>query len=257
MTTQSRPRHIRDIAHLYLSRRHGAAPVTLSILVTSAGSECFSGLHVANLAMAFSERKIAVSVYELSGMLPNASFYLAHPPGVYLGTRGPDMFHPALRGVSLTFGTVPPPVADAGQRTARLNLFHLPPLRMQERLRESLKRAAGILSPERWMLLLHDNAGIDLSMAKWLRVEVGPQRTLTVRVGDPGPSLVPGAEHLGAIGGWRPRVVDRVPVVLREPRADVSLEYLSICDSVLSRLNRIARRNHAAAEVSTGNPAGG
>jgi hypothetical protein len=255
MTTQSRPRHIRDIAHLYLSRRHGKAPAALSILVTSAGSECFSGLHVANLAVAFSKRKIAVSVYELSGMLPNASFYLAHPPGVYLGTRGPEMFHPALSGVSLTFGTAP--VADAGQRTARVNLIHLPPLRMQEGLRQSLGRAAGVLTPDRWALLLHDSAGIDLATAKWLRLEAGPQRTLTVRVGDRGPSLVPGAEHLGALGGWRPRVVDRVPVVLREPRADVSLEYLSICDSMLSRLNRIVRRSHAAAEVSTGSPAGG
>ncbi len=261
MTKEPRPRHIRDIAHLFLSRRQASAPAVVSILVTAAGRECFSGLHVANLAMAFATRKFTVRLYDLSGTQPNASFYLAHPPKIYLGERtwGQEAFHPALCGVSVAVDAVPPPAQDAGDRQSQVQLIHLPPLQAPATLRDRVGDATSVLTPNRWTLVLHDTRGVDLAAMEWLRREVEPQRTFTVTVGDPGPPLVPRAEHLGGLGAWKPLVVDRVPVVVREPQARASMEYLAVCDSMLSRINRIRRRTFAAqsTEVPTGHPAGG
>ena len=261
MTKKPHPRHIRDIAHLYLSRRQTSAPAVVSILVTAASHECFSGLHVANLAVAFSARKFTVRLYDLSGTLPNASFYLAHPPKLYLGERswGQEAFHPALCGVSAAVDAVPPPAQDVGDRQSQVHLIHLPSLQAPAMLRERVGEASTVLTPNRWTLVLHDTRGVDLATMEWLRREVEPQRTFTVTVGDPGPPLVPRAEYLGGLGAWKPLVADRVPVVVREPQARASLEYLSVCDSMLSRINRIRRGTLAAqsTEVPTGHPAGG
>lgn len=258
MTKQPRPRHIRDIAHLYLSRRQGGARAVVSVAVTSSRRECFGGLHVANLAVAFARRKLDVRLYELSGTLPNASFYLAHPPRLYLGTRawGQDTFHPALAGVSLTFETAPPPAGGSGR--PQVHLIHLPALSSGDELWGALERAEGILTADRWTLLVHDAGGADAAAARRLGRRIEPQRAFTMTVGGPGPCPVPGVEHLGGLGVWKPLVVDRVPVVLRNPQARASLEYLSICDSLLSRMNGNARRNRAQdTGVSAGHPAGG
>jgi len=55
MGDESKPRHIKDIAHLYLSRmeqRREAPPITL--LVAADTKNAFSSLHTANLAAGLS-----------------------------------------------------------------------------------------------------------------------------------------------------------------------------------------------------------
>jgi hypothetical protein len=85
MNDGQKRRHIRDIAHLYISGSRDRTPAPrVTLVIVGENRACFSGFHAANLAAALSARGCSVRLSERSGLLPNAGFYLALSPSQYI-----------------------------------------------------------------------------------------------------------------------------------------------------------------------------
>jgi len=242
MKDSRRPRHIRDIAHLYLSKKKramGSVPVRL--LVAAQDQTSFSAFHVANIAAAMALRKARVRIHELSGILPNACFYFCHPPHVYMGSRAPVI--PGLHGIDLSFDLPGQVDGDDVDAPFHVTLVHLPPFSVE---RDVLKTADTLtdFDGETWaMLLVGDDAMLPDFQAQFVD-RLGSYRSLVLSTGvgrthidDEGP------RKLGGVFDWEASLPDRVPIVLRSPEIPLSLTYLSVCDSLLGKMVS-ARRRH-------------
>ncbi len=165
MDNTRRPRHIRDIAHLYISRsasKDGSPPRRVYITPTS--RECFGGYHTANIALGFAQKGYAVQLMEISDTLPCSAYFLRLPPSVYLKQKaqgaapspgGPTDTFSAVGGIMVRF-KAPPDVSPDRQsepgfaagitaglrrRTAgAVDVFHLPPASDVDALRQALDK---------------------------------------------------------------------------------------------------------------------
>ena len=168
MTGSARPRHIRDIAHLYLSRRKVPAaaaeegPGPLHLCITSSGRNCMSGFHTANLAAALAERQSDVRIFDLSGAQPNASFYFSHPPALYLDYTGDgrQRFIPALPRVSIAFDLDARPRRVNSPGAPPVTIYHLPPDDM-ESMREVWRSLEDRVGGRGWRVHLTDQPLVD------------------------------------------------------------------------------------------------
>jgi hypothetical protein len=156
MDKTQRPRHIRDIAHLYLSRMPagGRGADARRVLVTAVSRDCFSAYHVANLALGIARRGLEVELIEMSGMLPCAAYFLQMPPRVYIRhkAQSPAESLSALGGVSVRFSPdtesgnpegegAGEGITAGGRRwSGRVAIFHLPPANRQDLLDAALLR---------------------------------------------------------------------------------------------------------------------
>jgi len=238
MTEPTRPRHIRDIAHLYLSRRR--TPETsgtgraLDLLLTSSGRDCMPGFHAANIATVFAQKNAEVRVYELSGVLPNASFYFAHPAALYLGRLdgARARFLPALPGVSVAFDLDARPGRGHGERERVVTLYCLPPDDAADGP-DFWRRLAGSTN-DRWQLhLAGDGARNGARPTPSAGVTARGRFVLDVGVAEQARG---GEASVGGLGDWRWALVDRLPVVLRNPTSRLAAAYHSTCESVLARI---------------------
>ncbi len=262
MDKNQRPRHIRDIAHLYLSRMPagGRGADARRILVTAVSRDCFSAYHAANLALGIARRGMDVELIEMSGVLPCAAYFLRMPPKVYLRhkTQSPGESLSALGGVSLRFSLD----ADSGtpqgagdgittgerrRRTARVTLFHLPLANRQDLFDAALLRVMGtgagagaralVLAPDESMAretgrrLFGGRQGVE-----WKTLSLEKRITTADRLGIEGHSL-------GYLTGWRALLNDRVPCVLRDPQSHVARSYLSVCDVLAAAGSNVKERN--------------
>ena len=104
MNDHRKPRHIRDIAHLYISR----LPARIDrhrVWVTAISRDCFSAYHAANLALGMAHRGHVVELVEASGVLPCTAYFLRLPPRVYIKHKAqcPEESLSALGGIKLKF----------------------------------------------------------------------------------------------------------------------------------------------------------
>lgn len=262
MDKTQRPRHIRDIAHLYLSRMPagGRGADARRVLVTAVSRDCFSAYHAANLALGIARRGMEVELIEMSGMFPCAAYFLRMPPRVYLRhrTQSPGESLSALGGVSVRFS----PDADSGttegagegittggrrRRAARVTLFHLPPASRQDLLDAALLRVLGsgagageralVLAPDESMAretgrrLFNSRRGVE-----WKTLSLVKRITAAERLGIEGHSL-------GYLTGWRALLNDPVPCVLRDPESHVARAYLSVCEVLAAAGSHVKERN--------------
>jgi hypothetical protein len=104
MNDHRKPRHIRDIAHLYISRMPARINRHL-VWVTAASRDCFSAYHAANLALGIARRGHVVELVEASGILPCTAYFLRLPPRVYIKhkTQCPEEPLSALGGITVKF----------------------------------------------------------------------------------------------------------------------------------------------------------
>jgi len=246
MAVTHRPRNIRDIAHLYLSRRVIHTPASsLNIFLTASSKDCFSGFHTANLAAAFSKQKACVRVFELSGLLPNAAFYFSHSPHVYLGWEkvSPREFAPALNAISVAFDPVRLMSEFPQDRGLRVNLIHLPPAGVDGQSAVFLKRVVGRCARERWAIYLTPDGSVcDPDVLRWL----GSRATFSLTVDNGSGSTRPPAVATGSLGSisrWRMALKDRVPVVFRNPNTGLSRQYMAISESILCQINSLRRNS--------------
>lgn len=250
-----RPRHIRDIAHIYLSRmRDRAAVPRLSLIVTSERKELFPAFHVANLAVAFSRRRAHVHVFELSGLHPNVCFHFSHEPRTYLPDPGrAARVIRAFPGITVGFdpAAAPPEGGPASDGYGvRVNMVHLPPVRGRE----------GTAAPPPpagrddyvWGLLLAgdetpggETGGVfgacRPALSFMLRVQGAAPESLLAVASDRAAEFT----DVGVVDGWRHALAERVPVVLRDPGGRLALSYLSVCENLLNRFASWSKSGHA------------
>ncbi len=245
MAETRRPRNIRDIAHLYLSRSPSVTrSTTLNLFLSAETKDCLSGFHAANLAAAIALRQARVRVFELSGLLPNAAYYFSHQPGVYLGSADAPRreFSPALNTISITFD----PIRLMGESSVsdhlRVNLVHLPTIDDGEEFAATLAALKDRCPGERWVLRLTREPGQsrDGLFSEWL--DVSGSFTLLLPESDKVTGAVD-TMSLGSIRRWEAAVEDRVPIVVRNPRSGLAREYVSLCESILGQINSSRRRN--------------
>jgi hypothetical protein len=264
MDNTRRPRHIRDIAHLYISRsasKDGSPPKRVYITPTS--RECFGGYHAANIALGFAHKGYAVQLMEISDTVPCSAYFLRLPPSVYLKQKArvavpsqgaPTDSFSAMGGVMVRFKAPPnvsldiqpEPGLAAGitaglrRRTAgAVDVFHLPPASDVDALNHALDRAtdfgradagarAVVLAPSE--AEAHE-AGNRIFGRRpriaWVTMSLGERSHNADRSQN-------GRQHLGYLAGWRPLLADPLPCLVRDPESHVSRSYFSVCDALLS-----------------------
>lgn len=269
-----KPRHIRDIAHLYLSRMRtpSHSQVRRSLLVAGASKECFSGFHVANLALSLSVQGHSLRLVDLSGLILNSAFFFAMPANIYaanIDARAPRDeragWLSALGGVSLSMG-VPAYAASPDQPGEKgLDVYHLPTLDSDEAFVTALTRITGELGRDAAPTLLCLRPG------RW---DEPPRRVLEgvagrrygLRVDNDEPGGASSFLDLGFIDRWTRFLPDPVPVIVRDPASRLSRSYMSVCERwaadhkgdskehAPSRIARPSRRGRAISAAASAEP---
>ena len=228
---ENRPRHIRDIAHLYLSRLDGPArPGERSILVAGTTRECFPAFHVANIAVTLSTLGHRVDLVELSGHPLNAGFFLSLPAPVYVDEAGDGSAVSALGQVTLTRSLPDRRGLGDGDRngSGHIRVVHLPPVQDRRHLAALEDALEATDSPN----LLY------LAQGEGPAREAGQETGIYV-VDVDGPRRSAGPENavlLGRIDRWRSSLGDPIPPVLRDPQSMLGRAYRSLCESLVSPL---------------------
>jgi hypothetical protein len=242
MTEPTRPRGIRDIAHLYLSRQASRArPAPIDLWVVGEDRRCFPGFHTANLAAALVASKVHVRVFELSRLVLNSAFYFCLPPEAYLSRPASSdrRFVPAMNGVSIVFDSVGLMGETDGSDNASVNLIHLPPLAPDEPFMMTAEELGRRSWADRWGIYLYrgEAGGGAASLGRWLDAK----GVFELSMADVPPSAYLRG-HLGTIPHWQTSVADRIPCVVRDPRSRLSRAYLSVVESLLARIHAVRRR---------------
>jgi hypothetical protein len=253
MENHNKPRHIRDIAHLYLSRLPAKGKSRRSVIyVAAASGDCFGAYHAANIALCCQQQGHRVRLFELSGQLPCCGYFLRLPPSVYIKQKKefPREELSALGGISISF-SVPDPAGDtrgpaqgvaAGFRRSSgsgLDIVHLPPAASREAAEQALRSAEFLhegvapLSVRAVVLAMDDHAAsvaggrlfgkrnsIDWVILSLNRNRPGGANTGVFR------------QSLGYLAGWRPLLADPLPCVVRDPESHVSRSYFSISEAL-------------------------
>jgi hypothetical protein len=276
MGNHNKPRHIRDIAHLYLSRlpeksnRH-----RVLLYIAASAPNCFGAFHATNIALSFQQRGYRVRLIELSGVLPCCAYFLGLPPRVYLKQKKefPDEELSALGGVSIRFA--PPETAAGGHEsapgvpagfrrrpTSRIDIVHLPPV-LADRTAGRAFRSTGPLLDAfgvdrvRAVVLAPDDHGALVAGGRlfgarntvdWVTLSV--QRNPRTEV--QGGKL---RQSLGYLAGWRALLSDPLPCVVRDPDSHVSRSYYAVSEALFSRPNA-TRESHDATERKPSESAG-
>jgi hypothetical protein len=254
-----KPRHIRDIAHLYLSRMPAKAGRHVKrVWVMAESRECFGAYHAANLALGFASSGHAVELVEASGVLPCAAYFLRLPPRVYLKHKAQLPREPlsALGGVAVRFSVDPHVdnqeavasgivVGGRSRRNGRrVEVVHLPPANEAESVRSSLMLAGQCAGEE-------DVRALIVAATDTTASEIG-RRILsayprvhwsTLSLERPSGDRQTGGRSLGYLLGWRPLLSDPVPCVLRDPESHVARSYLSICEALVSPVSTAKERH--------------
>jgi len=233
-----RPRHIRDIAHLYVSRmrkpEHGRR---LRLIVAGAERSCFPGFHTANLAVALAASGCAVRLAEMSGLQPNAGFFLALPPDVYIdgpalnagGTATPVAS--ALSGVDIAFDLAGPPTEANGGR-AVVEVVHAPPAEFESAWRQTAASAVEGFAGAVAVVVLDGGQGVGKRLLAGLP---DPARGYVLRVAGPRGADTPGeVQDLGAVDRWQAALSDRLPPHLRDSESHLARAYRSVAEFILT-----------------------
>jgi hypothetical protein len=267
MDDSPKPRHIRNIAHLYISRvaAKQSDPPT-RVFVVAVSRECFGAYHAANIALGFEQKGYEVELSEISGVLPCSAYFMRLPPRVYIGhkAKSPHEALSALGRVSIRFslsrdrstGDALSGGLEVGPRRRSagvVEVYHLPPLgdieALERVLEESVESAgtqsgrsmaarptAVVLAPNEpearraGRRLFENRTWVDWST---LSLDDRPERPM--RTGNT-------RRCLGYLTGWRSLLSDPLPCVVRDPGSHVSRSYLSICDALISPGNAGKRR---------------
>ncbi|MBI4720081.1 MAG: hypothetical protein HY770_02405 [Chitinivibrionia bacterium] len=263
MSESTRPRHIRDIAHLYLSRVQSSVPATHGRIVLCGESrDCLPAVHAANIAAAFalggarSDPPLEVRLFDVSGLLPNAGYFFGLPPQVYLRrqTMEDGETHPALAGVTVVFTLACRAKPDSPLPRSILDVVHIPPLERRERFYASLAELRK-QPVENTLFVLLQAAN---SAAAGLREEVSPRLRnapcYNIGVEWTGDGWFP--ERIGTVTGWKSSATDRIPAVCRDPHSILAGRYYSLVDGLAFKMRLNARRKVNRAPAPSGPAAG-
>jgi hypothetical protein len=224
-------------------------------LITSDFKHCFSGFHVSNIAVAFASKGIAAQVYELSGLLPNAGFYMSLPPERYIHCNGNEntSLCSGLAGVKIAFSLQAKQGFKRQVSGPRIDLIHMPPVNPERTFRESLDNVkAYCQSPTAALVLKRGDSSNDGDLEKILDKHIPWTKyflNLTRKAQDHSSKKRRSIE-LGTVMNWEIALKDRIPTVTRVPSSRLSKIYESICESLLCRMDRFRRKSSATSAFS-------
>jgi hypothetical protein len=229
-----------------------------TLLVAADGKSGFSGFHAANLAAAFASKRLNTSLFELSGLLPNAGYFMALPPHRYIrwNEAESDRAIPVMAGIKMCFSLRVQP--GFGRRTGRprMDLFHLPPVFPRQAFRSVLDAVSERVDQQAVVLLLRSNAS--KGALDFLESVLEHSRGWTIFCVDLNPETASAGERdprvtdLGHLGSWVNRLSDRIPTAIRIPESALARTYSSLCDTILFRINQSLKKAGAthAGEIS-------
>lgn len=193
---------------------------------------------------------------ETSGLHPNAAYFLALPPDVYLdgpaldadGAAAPAAS--ALSGVSITFALAGAPTDASGARAA-VDVVHVPPLEFEPAWREATVSAFEGFEGQLGIIVFDHEAGVGKRLLAGLAAR---GRAYILRVAGPRAAAVPGDAHdLGAVDRWHEALTDPVPPAVRDPESLLARAYRSVAEYVLAE----ARFDGTKTEDSSDRPPAG
>ena len=251
MADNHKPRHIRDIAHLYISRLEKRDPApTTNVYILGTSKECFPGYHAANIAVGLTLIRKPVRVIELSGIWPCSAHFLSMPPQIYLRSqkqqRDEDLS--AFGSVTLRFSAryaeedEAPGTAGTRYRgrspAAAFDVYHMPPVedlnRKMDVVGEAVSAAGG---DARVALLAMDETEADAAWRKtarfWGRADRYTILLAAPRAGYQLPKQV--GTNVRRLSNWRRSLSDKLPCVVRAPDSYLSRAYASICEILSSK----------------------
>jgi hypothetical protein len=227
------PRHIRDIAHLYLSRmrRPGGGR---RVVVAGISADVIPAFHVANLALAAAARGLTTRIEERSGLPVNAGCFLGLDPSCWVPRRG-GRGKSVAAFARVTFALVPEPGTAAewgpgAEGWDGLEIVHAPP----------------------WDAGLEHARAIDLALAR-----AGPTVVLYLAERDEEPcpwrgtrerpdmdgrvAYVTRAGRAGGVEGcvgiftrWTRALTDPLPLVLRDADSRLARQYGDAVSTLLA-----------------------
>lgn len=253
-----RPRHIRDIAHLYISNSQSTSYAPSATLLTvGENRRCFSGFHAANLAAALSAKGVCVHLFERSGVLPNAGFFMSLPPRRYIPWEDDEDAPVAgVGGVTIDCSPKGFPTFEGDSRCPRVDVVHLPPTLPEKPFQEGLRDVRGFVQPVTILLILRIGKTTSGEIPECVARELGPVAACVLYLDDTGPHSRdddPSVCDLGSVTDWVSALRDRVPAVIRAPDSALSRVYLAVCDRVLFKINQL--RGETGAERAFGTSA--
>jgi len=228
-----KPRHIRDIAHLYLSGRgRPARKAARCVLVAGIDRECFTAFHVVNLAAAFSARGYAVRLAEISDEPLNTGFFLSLPPAIYVDPPGDDVDVSALGQVTLAHSFAPDTShAEPGGGTRPVHLIHLPPVEATAHDRVLRYVVNAVRAP---LTLLYLTAGNAVGSAGAPGLPAGSGTCVVDVRGARRRGRQEGVVSLGRLDRWHSSLGDPIPPVVRDPQSVLSRSYQTLCEALVS-----------------------
>lgn len=248
MTESPKPRHIRDIAHLYLSRLQSPSRgPRATILITADSKRCFPGFHSANIAAAFASKRLNTSLFELSGLLPNGGYFLALPPHRYIRWNSDenDRAMSGMAGIKICYSLQAHPRFGSHTGRPQIDLIHLPPVSPRPPFQSVLESIRDFVGEQVLVLFLGMNAGTEFEFLG-SATEGSDEWTLCCVGLDDGFSFMLKGDRrvtdLGRLGYWQGRLNDRIPIVIRIPESALARTYSSICDTILFRINQSMRK---------------
>lgn len=240
------PRHIRDIAHLYLSRMRAPRGGPLRVAIAGVSADVIPGFHAANLALAAAVNGVTVRIVEASGLPVNAGCFLGLDPKCWVANGRPT------GAVVSAFARVSFIRCSAAGRDASvtpegngdgdvMEIVHAPPWDAGE---EHVQRVgAYIASP---MVLLYV-AARDEPPRPWL--EWGGATNVAARVAFVTRTQAPpvGSVSAGVLTRWSAALTDPVPVVVRDPGSRLARQYRDVLSNLLAPATAGPSHHHATA----------
>ncbi|MEJ2719850.1 MAG: hypothetical protein P8181_01740 [bacterium] len=254
-----KPRHIRDIAHLYISGSNGpVSPPSATVLIAADGRSSVPGFHAANLAAAFAAKGLHVNLFERSGVLPNAGYFLSMPAARYLpwmvtGTA----LESGIGGVNIDCSAGACVQPDGSGDRPRIDLLHLPLVYPVGAFRAALRMARVFADDVTVFLLLRTKETPLDKFARIVEDELGPltagaldlREIRDQRADDAGDRE--DAFNLGSVTGWTTGLGDRVPAVVRDAESPLSIEIASVAETMLFKINKITQSRRNARDART------
>lgn len=228
------PRHVRDIAHLYLSRmrRTGGGPVRL--VVAGMSADVIPAFHVANLALAAAARGLAVHIVDRSGLPVNAGCFLGLDPHCWVAREdGPVAPVAAFARVTFTLSR------DRGSSSAQdsstelgelVEMIHVPPFDAGPEHAHALSGAISLAVPTVVVYLAEFLA----EPRPWR--EMGEREGVVRRVAYVTRAGRDGAEDgcVGALVRWKRSLTDPLPVMVRDPDSQLARQYTDLMSKLLA-----------------------
>ncbi len=222
------PRHIRDIAHLYLSRMRRPGGGGVRLVMAGMSADLIPAFHVANLALAAAARGITTRIEDRSGLPVNAGCFLGLDPSCWVATEDARAV-PVSAFARVTF-TLNPERESPVELADGVEIMHVPPFDAGSEHERTVCLTTSQAIPTVVLYL----AERDAEPRPWR--EADERDYVDRRVAYVTRARRAGAEDdcAGSFTRWRRALTDPLPVVVRDPDSRLARQYLEALSKLLT-----------------------